>query len=226
MKDANKLVLEAQSRSAFGKKLKKLRHQGVVPGNIYGQGMDSLAFQIDSKALFAAYKTARETGVVYLTVDGKEIPAMFKHMQRHPLSHAVLHVDMRKVNLKQKIETQVPVAGINEAPGVKLGGVLLTQADTLVVEALPADIPQSIEVDLTLLAEIGSEVRVKDIKPAGNYTITSDPEQLVFSVVEHKEESLEPETTSEEPAVGDGETAEGEAASEAPAAEETPAENE
>lgn len=226
MKDSSKLVLEAQTRTAFGKKLKKLRHQGIVPANIYGQGMESMAFQIESKALFAAYKTARETGVVYLSVDGKEIPAMFKHLQRHPLSNAILHVDMRKVNLKQKIETQVPVTGINEAPAVKLGGVLLTQTDNLMIEALPSDIPQAIEVDLEVLAEIGSEVRVKDIKPAGNYVITSDPEQLVFSVVEHKEESLEPETTSEEPEVGEEEAGEGEAAAEAPAEEAAPAENE
>lgn len=222
---ADKLTLVAQPRTVFGKQLKKLRHQNVVPGNVFGQGIDSIPFQVDTKILFAAYKQARETGVLYLTIDEKEIPVMIKHLQKHPVSGKVLHVDMRKVNLKQKIEAQVPVVAINESPAVKQGGVLLTHADSLTVEALPSDMPQNIEIDLADLTEVGQEIRVKDIKAPATYTLTSDPEQLVIAVIEHKEESVEPETTSEEPEVteekaGDegtseaGETAESEEKSE------------
>lgn len=218
MKHVEKATLTVELRSVFGKKLKKLRHQDLIPGNVFGQDIESIPFQVTTKDLYAAYKAVRETGVLYLTVDSKEIPVMIKHIQRHPVSGKLLHVDMRKVNLKQKIEAQVPVVTVNESPAVKQGGVLLTHADELTVEALPADMPNQIEIDLEQFTEVGQEIRVKDIKTPATYTITTDPETAVLAVIEHKEESVEPETTSESPEVA-GEQAESEDENEAAPAE-------
>lgn len=219
MKHVEKATLTVELRSVFGKKLKKLRHQDLIPGNVFGQDIESIPFQVTTKDLYAAYKAVRETGVLYLTVDSKEIPVMIKHIQRHPVSGKLLHVDMRKVNLKQKIEAQVPVVTVNESPAVKQGGVLLTHADQLTVEALPADMPNQIEIDLEQFTEVGQEIRVKDIKTPATYTITTDPETAVLAVIEHKEESVEPETTSESPEVA-GEQADSEETAEADAPEE------
>jgi large subunit ribosomal protein L25 len=118
---------------------------------------------------------------------------------------------------------------VGESLAVKTkGGVLLTQSNHLAVEALPQDMPQHIDVDISGLNELGMEIKVKDLKTAGNYEIKEEVEKVVISVIEHKEESITPETAptvapeviTEKPAEGD-ETATGtEPAKPAPAAEE------
>jgi large subunit ribosomal protein L25 len=201
MKTAEKTVMTVTKRSEFGKKLRKLRHQNIIPANVFGKDFTSLAISIGAKEFYRVFKVARETGVIHLMAEGKEIPTMIKHVQRHPISSAVIHVDLRKIDLKQKIEAEVPVVVINESPAVKLGGVLLTQAMHLTVEALPTDIPSSIEVDASTITELGGEIKVQDLPKNSSYEIKNEPEHTIIMVVEHKEESLEPETTSEHPEI-------------------------
>lgn len=202
MKNQEKLILSAEKRQAFGKQLRKLRHAGKVPGNIYGPEFESVAVTVDFKDFTHAYKIARETGVVYVKVGSEEYPTLIKDIQRHPVSDALLHVDFRKINLKEKIETDVPLVFINESAAVEtLGGQLLTQANEVLIEALPTNIPEHIEIDLSKLAEIGSEIRVKDISTIQNVEIKEDPERIIVSVVARKEESITPETEAEAPEI-------------------------
>lgn len=194
----DKLTLEVVSRDVFGKKLRKLRHQGLIPANIFGPKFESKAVSVDNKTFLKVYRIARETGVIYIQVDKKEIPALIKNIQKHPLTNAIIHVDLRKIDLLQKIETVVPVTTINESIAVtQKGGVLLTQAQELLIEALPTDIPQSIEVDISSLTEVGMEIKVKDIAGVSGYVFKEDEEKVVISVVAHKEESVTPETALE-----------------------------
>lgn len=197
-----KLELKAQRRTVFGKKLKKLRHDGLVPANVFGPEFKSVSLSLPFKDFTKTYKTAKETGIVYLAFDKEEIPVLIKQVQRHPVSDTVLHVDFRKVDLKKKIQTEVPIktVGVSEAVSQK-SGVLLTLSENLLVEALPQDIPQAIDVDISSIKELGQEIKVADLSKSSAYEIKTPAEKVVVSVVEHKEESVTPETTTAAPEV-------------------------
>lgn len=196
-----KLHLSVATRDQFGKKLRKVRHQGLIPANVFGPGFKSVAVSAQTKDFIKAYKIARETGVVYLDLAKEEVPVLIGHVQHHPVTHAIIHVDFRKIDLKQKIETSVPVKTINESPAIAQGGVLLTQNDHVLVEALPEEIPQAIEIDLSKLLEIGAEVKVKDLPASTTYVIKEEADKVLLSIIAHKEESVTPETTVATPEV-------------------------
>lgn len=212
-----KLVLEAQPREVLGKKVKQLRKQGLTPANVFGPKFKSISITVNAHDFLSAYKVARETGIVYVKVGNEEIPTLIKNLQKHPLNPEILHVDFRKIDLKQKIETAVPVEVVGESVAVvQLGGVLLKQKDTVTLEALPEDIPQHIEVDISTITELDQAIKVSDLKKSGTYEIKDDPETVLVSVIAHKEESVTPETTAvETEVIGEvpaEEGAEGEAA--------------
>lgn len=191
----DKLQLEVQPRDAFGKALRKYKYQGLLAGNVYGADFKSQAVTLNYKDFQSIYKIAHETGVVYLKIGADEIPVLIRKLQYHPVENRLLHVDFRKINLRQKIETAVPVELIGESPAVnQLGGVLLTQTDHLTIESLPQDIPSTIQVDISKLTEIGSELKVSDLPQSDTYEFKEDPEKVIVSVTEHKEESITPET--------------------------------
>lgn len=201
-KTKEKLTLSGEKRSVFGKKLKKMRHENILPANIYGTDFKSLAVSTKFKDFIKVYKIAKETGVIYLSIENKEIPVLIKNIQLHPVSHLILHVDFRKIDLKKKIETEVPVKIIGESEAVtQKDGVLLTLSDKLVVEAFPEDIPQNFEIDISALKDIGQEIKVKDIKITEKFEIKDDPEKVIVSVTAHKEESITPETETEAPEI-------------------------
>ena len=230
-KKDSKLQLDAKKREVFGKKLKKVRIGGMLPGNIFGPDFKSQSITVDVKAFRRIYNTAKETGVVYIKTDDKETPVLIRGVQKHPVTNLLLHVDFRKIDLSQKIETKVPVIVIGEAPAVtQKNGVLLTHLNDVTVEALPDQIPSKIEVDISGLIEIGSEIKVSGLPKSDKYTIKEDLEKPVVSVIEHKEESLVAETTPtgepeiiEQKAEGE-EVVEGEEGKAAPEAGEKPTE--
>lgn len=197
-----KLKLEVQLRKLVGKKAKKLRKQGLVLANIFGPEFKSKAISVNLKDLLKTYKIAKETGVVYLKLDKEEIPVLIKNIQRHPVNDFILHVDFRKIDLKKKIETTVPVKIIGQSEAVsQKGGVLLIQTELINIEALPENIPQQIEVDISIIKEIGQEIKVSDLKKSDKYEIKTEADKVVVSVVEHKEESITPDTTTAAPEV-------------------------
>ena len=197
-----KMMLNAQKREVFGKKLKKIRREGLVPANVFGPDFKSLSLSVNLKEFLKVYRVAHETGVVNLMVDKKELPTLIKFLQKHPVTDQILHVDFRKIDLTKKVLTSVPVkaVGVSEAVSQK-GGVLLIQSDSLELEALPNDIPTSIEVDISVMKELGDEIKVSDIKITGKYEFKDPAEKVVVSVVAHKEESVTPDTVSAAPEV-------------------------
>ena len=197
-----KINLEVTLRNVFGKKLRKLRHQGVIPGNIYGTNYKSTAVALPQKEFIKIYRQAKGTSVVYLKLEKDEIPVLIKNVQSHPVTNSILHVDFRKIDLTQKVVTEVPVTVICQSEAVsQKGGVLLTQTTKLSVEALPQDIPQTIEVDISVIKEIGQEIKVTDLVKSTKYIIKNEPTKVVVSVTAHKEESITPETTTVTPEV-------------------------
>ena len=202
LSSSEKVTLKAELRNVFGKKLNKIRRQGFVPANIFGPDFKSRSISVIYKDLVKTYKMVGETGIVYISLEKEKIPVLIKTIQKHPLSSSLLHIDFRKIDLSKKIETNVPVktTGVSEAVSQK-GGVLLTQSDTLLIEALPEDIPSRIEVDITIIKEIGQEIKVSDLKKSDKYEIKTPAEKVVVAVIAHKEESIVPETAVAAPEI-------------------------
>ena len=198
----DKVTLKAEVRTVFGKKLNKIRKAGFIPANIFGPDFKSKSISVIYKDLVKTYKMVGETGVVYISIDKESIPVLIKSIQKHPLTSLLLHIDFRKIDLSKKIETNVPVKtiGVSEAVSQK-AGVLLVQSETLLVEALPEDIPSHIEVDITVIKEIGQEIKVSDLKKSDKYEIKTPVEKVIVAVIAHKEESIIPETAVAAPEI-------------------------
>ncbi len=215
-KESDKIVLKVEGREIVGKGVKKLRRQNLLPGNIYGEGFKSTAIQIDAHEFSLAHRAAGETQVIHLMLGSDDIPTMIHQVQYHPVTDKTLHVDLRKVDLNKKIQTEVPLKQVGESPAIEgKKGDLIADRETIMVEALPDNVPLEIEVDISVLASPGDEIKVKDLKQTGDFTIISEPDKTILRIIEHKEEELEAQIPEEEvPAEGE---ASGETETEAPA---------
>ena len=199
---SEKTILNASVRKSFGKQVKKIRKEGFVPGNIFGTNFKSQAISVNVRDFIKTYKSAKETGIVYVKLDKEEVPVLIRNVQRHPVNDSFLHVDFRKVDLTTEIETEVPVKIIGASEAVtQKGGVLLTLANALHVKALPEKIPAAIEIDITKIKEIGQEIKVGDLTKSATHTIIDPADKVIVSVVEHKEESVVAETAAPTPEV-------------------------
>lgn len=195
--------LKVKPREEVGtRKVKHLRAQGKIPAVFYGEGAKSFPLIVDThdfKNLISA--EARTNIVVKLEIEGKRgQTAIIKEIQKHPLEDFYLHVDFLKIALDEEIETTVPVTVLGESAGVKEGGVLQHGLWEIKVKALPKDLPDHFEVDISRL-EIGDTLRVSDVvKPDGVQIITEGEETLVSVVppTELKEELVEEEVVEPE----------------------------
>lgn len=212
-------LLKAEERKVLGKKVKKLRREGFLPGNVYGKGLPSYALQVKLSDFETIHKEAGETGLVDLSYDGKTKPVLIKNLQMNHATRTLLHVDFYQVNLKEKVKATVPVVLTGEAKAVtdKIGLLLQTLSD-VEVEALPDKLPENVEISVEHLAEIGEQITVADLKAPEDVAILTDPSQTVAKVAEPVVEEPEPEEApeGEEGAeeAAKGETKEGEEKSE------------
>lgn len=186
--------LKARVRTLLGRKVKQLRKEGLLPATVYGKGFDSISVQINLIEAEKIFNEIGESGLVELIVDEKEkLPILFRNPQYHPLDEKLIHIDCYKVNLKEKISAMVPIEFVGESQAVKDGNTLVTVTDEVEVEALPADLPESIEVDLTVLENLESTITVADLKvDKSKVEILTDAEQLIAKVEEPRAEEEEP----------------------------------
>jgi len=208
----DQIELSAEPRSVIGKQVRALRREGFLPANVYGGG-DSTAIQMQARPAEHAVVRAGKSHLIRLNVDGgRPTTVLVKHLQRHPTKGTLLHVDFFRVAMDQMLRIDIPVRLIGEAPGVKShdGSVLQTQT-TVSVEAMPAELPEAVEVDISSLEDFESAIYVRDLLAPAGSTILTDGEELVVKLL--------PPTVEEEPEAVEGEaaegaTAEGEAAAE------------
>lgn len=196
---AQKEQLSVEKRSVFGKQLKKLRREGILPANVYGKNIASTAVQLPFKEFMAVYSKVGSTGLIDLTVEGKKHPVLIHNIAIHTLTHDPIHADFFIVNLKEKITAHIPVVAEGEASAVaEKKGMMLQLVNEVEIEALPSDLPESIVVDVTSLAEVGDQILVEQIKAPSGVTILSEASQAVFRIDELvSEEALEQEAQEE-----------------------------
>jgi len=198
----DKHILKAEKRKILGQKVKTLRKEGVLPANIYGKKVKSLAIQIPLNEFEKIYKEAGETGIIEITVDKSKRSVLINNVQLHPVSDLPLHVDFLQIDLKEKVTADVPVDFVGESPAEKSGlGTVVQYINEIEVEALPTNLPEKFEVDLSKLTEVGKTVLAKDLDvDTKKVEIKSDLEQILVKVEppRKEEEVIAPVEAEEE----------------------------
>lgn len=193
--------LSGTLRTVTGRKVKKLRQAGQIPATIYGQAMTPISVQFAALELDKIFEHAGESTLVEINIDKDTYPVLFKNPQFHPVLGDLIHIDCYQVNLKEKIVASVPLELIGESPAVKNGNILVPVTDEVEIEALPADLPEKIEVDISSLEEIGQKISVSDLQVDKDLIeIKTDPEQVIAIIEEPKveEEPVEEEVAPED----------------------------
>ncbi|HUT68273.1 MAG TPA: 50S ribosomal protein L25/general stress protein Ctc [Dehalococcoidales bacterium] len=181
------LKLNAARRDVLGKRNRFLRRQGITPAHLFGHSLESQALQCDTVELKKIITRAGETRLISLEVEGDNEPksVFLREVQRDAFGIQLLHVDFYQVRMEEKMEVDVPIVLVGEAPAMKGKGRMLSHGITeLSIECLPAKVPPQIEVDISVLEELEQSIQVKDIILDPDITVHADPEQLVVKVTE------------------------------------------
>ena len=197
--------LNATTRTLFGRKTKQLRKNGIVPANIFGKKIKSLAIELESSSLLETMRKAGETGLIHLKIKGdtKAHPVLVSGYAQDPVTGFMLHVDFHEVDLTQKTTATVPLHTVGESAAVKSGMVLVMFKNELDVEALPTDLPEFIEVDIAGLTEVGMTIHAKDLKfDRSKVTVEIDGEEPIATIQEPAKEEV-----VEAPVAAEGEAA-------------------
>jgi large subunit ribosomal protein L25 len=190
------LTVEADAREIFGKNAaRRTRRSGQIPAVVYGGGGSAIPITVDPKKIVAILRSGSGHNAIFtLEIRGKA-PArvMIRDWQTDPIRDSLLHVDLVRIALDEKLHLQVPVHVTGEPVGVKLqGGILEIILREVEVECLPDDIPENITVDVSGL-EMGKTLRVSDLPANPKVKITTDATRTVAHVVEEKvEEEAKP----------------------------------
>ncbi len=177
------MELLVQMRDKFGKNLKGLRKQGLIPAELYGQSIKNEHLSVIGKEFRKVFKEAGENTIINLILNNKKTPVLIYDVAYHPVNDEVQNIDFYKVRLDEKLKTKVPVEFIGESPAVKdQNGVLIKAMQEIEVEALPTDIPHSIKVDLSRLVELNQSFHVRDLENMPNVKILVDPEAVIATI--------------------------------------------
>lgn len=194
------MELQSESREKLGKSVAALRNGGYIPAEYYGHGVPNEHLAIKKDDFRKVFKEAGESSVIYLVIGDKKQPVLIHDLQQDRISGDVLHVDFYKVRMDEKITAKVALEFEGIAPAVKeKGGILNKTLSEIEVEALPADLPKHLAVDISSLADINQSIYIKDIEFPAGVSVKLDPEMVVVSV----SEPLKEEEPIEAPSVED-----------------------
>ncbi len=177
------ITLSADVRET-GKKLQTLRKEGLVPAVLYGHGVEPQSIMLDHLRFARAFREAGENTLIALSIGGgKSVNVLIKDTQKHPTTNRYTHADFFQVRMDEVIETAVPITFVGESPAVReLGGILIRAIDEIDVSALPADLPHTIEADLSKLATFDDVIKVSDLPVSSKVEILHDMDSVVALV--------------------------------------------
>jgi len=218
----DRISLEVREREDRGsRRTRRLRAQGLIPGVLYGKG-HSRAIVVPERDLRVAMTGPSGLhAILDVVIEGQKTvhPSVLADYQQDPIRGTISHIDLHEVRLDQPISAAVVVRLIGDSPGVKAGGVLSLVNRELQIEALPADVPEHIDVDLSTM-EVGDVLRLEDVPPLENVSFLDDPHETVIATVSLPRGFAELEEAEAAAAAEAAEAAEAEAATEgAPEAE-------
>jgi large subunit ribosomal protein L25 len=217
--------LRLEPRSENGRHLQALRRSGRLPGVVYGHKVDAVSVTVDGREFLKAFQKVGRNQLLDLQIGDEPVrKALVREVQRSPRGGDLVHVDFYQVDLKEKIESEVPLEIEGSVELVSKGEADLTIGlHQLKVECLPTDLPPSIKVDVSGLKDIDDEIRVRDLKVPAGVEVLDGPDDLIVKVSAHREEV---EEVVPAPAPAEGPTVgETEAAAQPPAEGETPSQS-
>ena len=183
----DKIILQADERAVLGKKVKLLRKDGVIPAHVYGKQVDTEHVAVKFKDFLPVFAEAGETGVIELKIGAdKTRPVMIRGMQYDAVRGELLHIDFYQVDLKQKVTVPVPVTvvGGEDIESIKMGeAVILQPISEIEVEALPTDLIDNIEVNISTLKNIDDAITIGQLTyDRSKLTVLTDSEEVVVKL--------------------------------------------
>jgi len=217
------VLINAEKRNVTGKQVKALRRQGLLPGVIYGRHIEAFPIQMDAHDASLILDKLTASSLITIDVDGEKFNVLMRDRQRDVIFGDLLHVDFMVVSLTEKLRATVELKLVGEAPVADNPEVVVTQVlNAIEIEALPQDLPEVIEVDISTLETVDDEITVADLDLGEDIAILTDPNETIVSVgyvaqeevaeEEEAEELAEPKVVERGKKEAAGEEAEGEEA--------------
>lgn len=181
----NRIPLKAIERTILGKQVNKLRKQGLIPGHVFGKNLETEHVSVKKIDFTKVLKEAGETGLVDLKIGEEQIkPVLIRQVQVDPVRGEMLNIDFYQVNLTEKTKVNVPIILVGEEPEAVHSGeaVVIQPMMEVEVEALPTDLPEQIEVDITSLKAIDDAILVSQLTVPEGVTILAEPESVVVKL--------------------------------------------
>lgn len=198
---ADRITLTLEPRNIIGKKVRNLRRLGVVPVHLYGPGIESLSLQSQGPELVRVLTQAGGNTPISITVEGESVEhlAFAREIQWDPVRGTLVHVDFLRAEATQRMSAEVPVVLEGESPAARtIFGTVVQQLRSVTVEALPMDMPRDIILDLSVMTEPDSVIRVGDITLAAGATLITDPEAMIARIEVARAEEVVGEAEAEE----------------------------
>lgn len=193
------LVLQATRRSVTGKTVKTLRRQGYLPAVMYGHNFEPVSIVIDAHTANVKLAGLSASTIITIELDGKQSATLIREKQKDYLKNRLLHIDFQVVSLTEKIRAAVNLEVTGTAPAVKEhNAVIVTNLSTIMVEALPNDLPETIKVDISGLEEVGNSIHVRNLEIPANVDVLTDPDEIVVVATGVAAEEEEVETAEGE----------------------------
>lgn len=201
----SELKLDAQPRTLTGRKVRQLRAQGLVPVVVYGKDQVPVQLQVVARQLDTTLHHGGFSQLVTVNVQGGGIHnVLIREVQRHPVTNRFTHADFYAVNMSEKQHVSVPVSGVGKPAALATGLMVLQGMDMVEIRALPADIPASIEVDITALSP-DTPITIANLPKLPGVEYVSEADGNIFTMIETRvsqeeeapiDETAEPEVVS------------------------------
>lgn len=205
------ITVALEDRTVVRKGLSHLRKEGKVPGVIHDHGNESAHVMGDYVAIAKVFSTAGKHHPVQIKIGGKQRLAMIKDVDLEPAKRRIRHIVFQAIKSNEKVTAEVPIVlQGDEIPAEKASLLVLTQLDTVEVEAFPRDLPDQIFVDATVLAEVGDRLHVSDLQVPEGVTILSEPDAQIAAVEMPKDQIAEADAAAADLAADAGDTDAGE----------------
>ena len=182
--------ITAQIRTQTGRRAKRVRAEGFIPGVVYGHAITPRNVSVSGNEFLKLYRAAGESSLVDLNVTGAEsVKVLISEVQHDPLRGDVTHIDFRQVRMDEKLETEIGLKFVGESPAVKeLGGVLVKNMGKFQVRCLPGALVHEIEVSLDILKAFGNKIHVNEVRVPDGIEVLHAPDEVVVLVEEPRSE--------------------------------------
>lgn len=194
-------VISAKKRMKGARSsITKLKKSGAIPGVVYGYQMESTPISLDARVFAKVLADMGSNGVFHLEVDGKKVNAVLTEVQRCALKGHIKHVDFKSINMSKALEVDVPITVVGDAVGIAQGGFLMQPNREVRIKVSPANIPETIEVDVSDVA-IGTSLYVSDIRNKFPFEILNEDDYTIVTITPPSAENKQEETVDATPEV-------------------------